>query len=188
MSDESTAAKFIESQNQRVSHARLPKPTLRDFIESQKKKRQLKPKRVKKRAFDPTSDNPLEHVEQATIIKLKLLYQRQIPALKNLFAIPNQGAARLKNLQTEGVLKGVSDLFLAWPIERLVQASPRFEELKMIHGLFIELKRVKRGKLSAEQIEFGARMQAAGYAFEVAYGAEDAWMKILKYLGVKDPR
>jgi hypothetical protein len=175
MSDESTAARFIESQNERVSHARLPKPTLKDFIESQKKKREAKPKRVKKRAFDPTSDNPLEHVEQRTLFEWILLYRNQIPELQNVFAIPNQGAARLKNLQTEGVLRGVFDVFVAIPRNRK-------------HGLFVELKRVKKWKISAEQIAFGARVSAYEYEIAICHGAESAWMTILGYLGVKDPR
>ena len=136
-----------------------------------------RPKRVKKRAFDPDRV-PLEHQEQATLIKWKLLYQRQIPELECLFAIPNQGAARLKNLQTEGALKGVSDLFLAVPVVKPIAYA----------GLFIELKRVKGGKVSAEQYAFLARMKFRGYEAIVCYGAEDAWQTILKYLGVKDPR
>jgi hypothetical protein len=138
-------------------------------------KARQRPKRVKKRAFDPTSDNPLEHVEQKTLFEWILLYRNQIPELQNVFAIPNQGAARLKNLQTEGVLRGVFDVFVAIPKNRK-------------HGLFVELKRVKKWKISAEQIAFGARVAAYEYEIAICHGAESAWQTILKYLGVKDPR
>jgi hypothetical protein len=121
---------------------------------------------------------PTEHQEQATLIKWKLLYQEKIPALKCLIAIPNQGAARLKNLQTEGVLKGVSDLFLACP--------PPSEDL--VHGLWIELKRVKGGKVSAEQYDWLALMENHGYRATIARGANEAWLEIMNYLGEEDPR
>lgn len=166
-------------QKNRVKSQRV---TPAEFFAAQKARE--RPKRVKKRAFDPDRV-PLEHQEQATLIKWKLLYQRQIPELECLFAIPNQGAARLKNLQTEGVLKGVSDLFLAVPV---VKADRLRWAVHAYAGLFIELKRVKGGKVSAEQYAFLARMKFRGYEAIVCYGAEDAWQTILKYLGVKDPR
>ena len=56
------------------------------------------------------------------------------------------------------------------------------------HGLFIVLKRIRKFKVSAEQIRFGARMKARGYATAICNGADAAWKEILAYLGVKDPR
>jgi hypothetical protein len=155
-----------ERQQARVKSQRV---TPAEFFAAQKQ-RVRKPKR----RFNPTA-TPLEHVEQGNLIEWVVLYRKQIPELQNIFAIPNQGAARLKNLQTEGVLKGVSDIFVAVP------KPPK-------HGFFVELKRVKKGKVSAEQYDFMDRMSQYGYEVAVAYGAEDAWQKILKYLGVSDPR
>lgn len=129
---------------------------------------------------------PTEHQEQATLIKWKLLYQEKIPALKCLIAIPNQGAARLKNLQTEGVLRGVSDLFLACPVISDDLGVPCREPCW--HGLWIELKRVKGGKVSAEQYDWMALMETQGYKTAICRGAEEAWMEIMNYLGEPDPR
>lgn len=92
-----------------------------------------------------------------------------------LFAIPNQGAARLKNLQTEGVMKGVPDLFLA-------HAQCDSESRVRYCGLFIELKRRKGGKLSMEQISWLSKLTAEGYCAQVAYGWDEAREQILRYL------
>ena len=70
--------------------------------------------RRKRRRFDPTGV-PLETEEQRNLVEWAWAMEKQIPELKNLFAIPNQGAARLKRLQMEGTKRGVPDLFLAAP-------------------------------------------------------------------------
>lgn len=67
-----------------------------------------------------------------------------------------------------GVLKGASDLFMAWP-------SGGF------HGLFIEVKST-RGKPSPSQIEFIERMRSVGYKAEVCYGADQVISTIKSYL------
>ena len=120
---------------------------------------------------------PTEHQEQATLFQWVFLYQRKIPALSMLFSIPNQGAARLKNLQTEGVMRGVPDMFLAYPRAGAC-------------GLFIELKRrrSKASDVSTEQHRWLAKLAVAGYATAVCSGAEEAWQAILKYLEIEDPR
>ena len=113
---------------------------------------------------------PLEHQEQANLIAWKFAKMREIPELWLLHAIPNQGVARLKNLQTEGASKGVPDLCL--PVAR-----------GGFHGLYIELKRVKGGKISPEQYEWMGRLSNEGYRVEVCYGADEARAVILSYLG-----
>lgn len=95
--------------------------------------------------------------------------ERRIPELAMLYAIPNQGAARLKRLQMEGTKRGVPDLCLA-------VARGQW------HGLYIEMKRVKGGKLSMEQISWLSRLTAEGYRAEVAYGFEQAKKIILDYV------
>jgi hypothetical protein len=67
-----------------------------------------------------------------------------------------------------GVLKGASDLFMAWPVAGY-------------HGLFIEVKS-KIGKPSAEQKAFIKRMVDVGYCARVCYGAEDVIRTIKEYL------
>ena len=89
-----------------------------------------------------------------------------------LFAIPNGGqrsiteAARLK---AEGVLAGVPDLFIA-------RASGT------AHGLFIEMKRAKGGKVSAKQQAVMLTLSQEGYAVMVAHGCDDAWPFVKQYL------
>lgn len=100
-----------------------------------------------------------------------------IPRCKWMFSIPNGGnrnpkeAARLK---AQGVKSGVSDILLPRAVEPYC-------------GLFIELKRRKvdgRSVVSANQSQFGMDMMAAGYRFEVCYGADEAIKTIQDYLGV----
>lgn len=67
-----------------------------------------------------------------------------------------------------GVLKGASDLFMAWP-------------LGGFHGLFIEIKS-KLGRPTVEQKEFIERMLEAGYMAKVCYGAEEVIQCIRIYL------
>lgn len=67
-----------------------------------------------------------------------------------------------------GVLKGASDLFMAWP-------NGGF------HGLFIEVKS-KIGKPSAEQKAFLQRMKEVGYKAEICYGAEEVINTMKEYL------
>ena len=67
-----------------------------------------------------------------------------------------------------GVLKGASDLFIAWPNGGY-------------HGLFIEVKSAK-GKPTPEQTAFLARMNAKGYYGCICYGAEQIMKKVTWYL------
>jgi len=102
-----------------------------------------------------------EHIEQKAFIK----YCHSIggPWLR-FFAIPNGGdrhPAVGAKLKAEGVRTGVPDLFL--PIPR----GP-------YHGLFIEMKRRKGGKLSSNQAEEINMLKASGYAVYVPEGWEEA--------------
>lgn len=67
-----------------------------------------------------------------------------------------------------GVLKGASDLFIAWPREPY-------------HGLFIELKS-KSGKPTVSQLEFMNRMRKVGYHTAICYGAQEVIATITEYL------
>lgn len=110
-----------------------------------------------------------EHEEQCALIRW---WRLQYPKLnKTLFAIPNGGhrnivtAVRLKN---EGVVSGVSDLFLMMPKGDW-------------HGLFIEMKAIK-GKISKEQKEFISTANENGYLAVVCFGFDDAKKVIETYL------
>jgi hypothetical protein len=69
-----------------------------------------------------------------------------------------------------GVLKGASDLLMAWPMPD-----------KGYHGLFIEVK-TKIGKPSPEQLAFIKRMNEVGYYAKVCYGADEVISTIQDYL------
>jgi len=89
-----------------------------------------------------------------------------------LLHVPN-GGSRNKieayNLKLEGTRAGVSDYFLAYPH-------------KDKPGMWLELKRLKGGVLTAAQIEWLERMRSAGYVACVAYGWESAKTAIEAYL------
>ncbi len=72
-------------------------------------------------------------------------------------------------LKRMGVKKGVSDIFIAVPMNGR-------------GGLWIELKSTK-GKPSQEQKVFVARMIRRGYDAAIVYGCEAAKEVILAYLG-----
>lgn len=67
-----------------------------------------------------------------------------------------------------GVVKGVSDLFLAVPMGRK-------------HGLWLELK-CGKNKPTPEQIEFAAQRIQMGYCAEFANGMDEAKEKIMAYV------
>ncbi len=95
------------------------------------------------------------------------------PELRMLYHIPNEGKRSRKTgarMRAEGLKKGVPDLCL--PVAR-----------KGKHGLYIELKRSKGGKLSEAQSEWLDRLMAEGYAVAVCYGWENAAEVIERYLG-----
>lgn len=89
-----------------------------------------------------------------------------------LFAVPNGGrrdkitAAILK---TEGVRAGVPDLMLALPCGQY-------------HGLFIEMKPPKKGRVSESQRSWLERLRQAGYRAEVCHGWDEARQLIEGYL------
>lgn len=72
-------------------------------------------------------------------------------------------------LKRMGLRKGVSDFFIPLPRNGY-------------HGLWIELKPMKGGKLSKEQKEWLDRMKSLGYAAYVAQGWVNASLLITQYL------
>lgn len=108
-------------------------------------------------------DVPSEHQEQAGFITW---FRAKWPRVV-IFAIPNGGKRNIttaKNLKLEGVMPGVPDLFIpAW-------------------SMWIEMKRQKGGRLSAEQEEMINYLESIGHRVIVGYGAMDASEKLLSFL------
>lgn len=117
-------------------------------------------------------NGPSEGTEQATLFSWAKMQEHKWPELRLLFHIPNGGsrgkveAARFK---AEGVKAGVPDLFL--PVAR----GP-------YHGLFIEMKRRKGGRVSDEQTAWIAALRGQGYLAHVCRGWEEAATLIAGYL------
>jgi hypothetical protein len=89
-----------------------------------------------------------------------------VPVLKDfIFAIPNGGSrsgpregARFK---AEGVRPGVPDLMIAYPA-------------RGYHGLFIELKKRKGGRLTPAQNDWLTKLEDVGYFTKCCYGWDEA--------------
>lgn len=115
---------------------------------------------------------PTEHDEQVSLMRWAQLQSAARPELKLLYAIPNGGQrhkAVAAKLKMEGVKSGVPDIHL--PIPRGGH-----------HGLYIELKRRKNGRLSPSQRMWIGALLQAGHKVEVCYGWEQARDVILAYL------
>lgn len=113
---------------------------------------------------------PDEHAEQVSLFLWWKLQYRDHPAL--LFAIPNGGARdRItgKRLKEEGVMAGIPDICLSWPCGGY-------------HGLFIELKRQRGGKVSKAQEKAINALRNAGYCAEACEGWIEARDLILGYM------
>lgn len=110
-----------------------------------------------------------EHKEQVALIEW---FRFQYPLIRGcLFAIPNGGVRNIGTaikLKREGVMAGVSDLFL------MVPKSPKC-------GLFIEMK-AKCGKTQENQLEFQKLAKNMGYEAQVCYGFVEAKETIKNYL------
>lgn len=98
---------------------------------------------------------------------------------KYLIKIPNEGKRSVQmgqRYKREGLKKGVSDLFLAYPIE------PYW------HGLWMEGKapNFNLAKMPKEQLEWLSWMADRNYAIGIFKGWEDGAQMIRDYLGLKN--
>jgi len=113
-----------------------------------------------------------EYAEQVALMMWAA--SSKIPELKWLVAIPNgeyRNKATAGKLKAMGVRAGMPDLFLA------IARHP-------YPGLWIELKKLKGGKVSPDQVIWLEHLERQGYKTYVCYGwieARDAILKYLKY-------
>jgi VRR-NUC domain len=122
------------------------------------------------------SENRLtEHQEQCLTISFCNSQSLTDRRFGMIFAIPNGtwakniGAAR--KAKSEGVKKGVPDLFLPVPTSES-------------HGLFLEMKRTGASTTSVEQKQWLKELQAQGYTCKVCKGHREAIAAIQDYLKV----
>ena len=114
---------------------------------------------------------PTESQEQKSLFEWWRAYSRHMPLV--MLHIPNGGARNAvtgARMKAEGVMAGVPDILLAAPRQGF-------------HGLWIELKRQKGGKVSEAQEGVIARLRQAGYRVEVCKGWTAARDAIENYLG-----
>ena len=104
---------------------------------------------------------PSEDQEQMHLVQW---FRRTYPNIR-IYSIPNGGArhpAVAAKMKATGTSKGVPDLCIpAW-------------------RLYIEMKRVKGGRLSPDQIEWIKYLEKVGYSVIIGFGALDAQHKIIK--------
>jgi len=115
-----------------------------------------------------------ESQEQIDFVQWCKRQRKTHPEFLKLFAIPNGGARHIavaSKLKLEGVEPGVPDLFLA--VAR-----------RGLHGLFIEMKRLKGGVLSKDQIKWKGYVQKEGYGWKRANGFLEAKRIIKSYLKI----
>lgn len=106
--------------------------------------------------------------------------QAKYPELMLAFAIPNGGMRDKRTaamLKAEGVKSGVWDILL--PVAS-GEHCPGCKE--HFSGLFVEMK-VKPNRLTFEQHAFYAAMQRHNFDFFVAYTWQEAFDKMVSYLG-----
>ena len=116
---------------------------------------------------------PTESQEQQALFQWARIIEPQLPAVGMLYHIPNEGKrsyAGGRRAIAEGLRKGVPDLCLPFPAGGY-------------HGLYIELKRTKGGRLTPEQRDWIDALQQAGYQAQVCYGWRHAADVIEEYLG-----
>ena len=115
---------------------------------------------------------PSESVEQQCLFRWAEFASGKYPELRLMYHIPNGGArskATAGRLKAEGVKAGVPDFCL--PVSR-----------DGYHGLYIELKRERGGKISQAQDKWIEALRAQGYQVAVCRGWESAKQEIEKYL------
>lgn len=113
-----------------------------------------------------------EHANQRALFDLAVTCSAYEPLLKLMYATPNGGLrskAVAGKLKAEGVKPGVPDICL--PVARGGH-----------HGLYIELKRDKTGRVSVEQRAWIDALREQGYRAEVALGWARAADILQQYL------
>lgn len=115
---------------------------------------------------------PREEDEQAALFQWASLLEGRYPELRLMYHIPNEGKRNPRTgarMRSVGLKRGVPDIHL--PVAR-----------GKYHSLYIEMKRVKGGRLTAEQSDWVKDLSAQDNAVLVCNGCEEAIKAILAYL------
>lgn len=117
----------------------------------------------------------LEHdIQKQFFSELEIFQFKGEPLRQYFYAVPN-GGGRSKSeagrLKAEGVTAGIPDVCCFIPSQNF-------------HGLYIEFKKPKSGRLSTEQKAVIPRMRSMGYKVVVCRCASQAINEVLTYLGM----
>lgn len=141
-----------------------------------------------------TMPPPTEDTEQMCLFRWADAQSGKYPELSLMYHIPNggkRGKAEAGRFRAMGVKSGVPDIFLPRGFHALDFVGPgqfnidgtQYAVTETIYnGLYIELKRLRGGTVSATQKQWVARLRDAGYAVEVCKGWEAAAAVITDYL------
>lgn len=133
-------------------------------------------KNKKKPATSPMV--PSEYSEQVAIFKRAHLYAKRYPELRflngslNGVRVPIGLAVKCKKA---GMREGYPDLQL--PVCR--GGYP---------GLYVELKRIKGGKIDPAQKDWAEFLTSQGYMHRFCKGCDEAWDVIINYLNLKNEK
>ena len=129
---------------------------------------------------------PTEYHEQVTLVReWWARFRHRWPGVL-LYAIPNAGGlsggfkanvVRVQRLLAAGMIPGVPDLHVACP-------SWDTQHERILHGLYVDMKRTRGGRVDPQQLEIHGLLQRAGYTVVVAKGWEPAAAAIEQYLNV----
>jgi hypothetical protein len=120
----------------------------------------------------PALPIPTESEEQQCLFRWATFQSGKYPELDLLYHVPNggkRGKAEAGRFKAEGVKSGVPDICL--PVPR-----------GGYHGLYVELKRRKSGKMSPAQDRWIIELVKQGYHTAICNGWEEAAQVILEYL------
>ena len=115
---------------------------------------------------------PTEAEEQIALFEWAALQSGRFPELALLYHVPNGGSRNkieAARLRAQGVKSGVPDLCL--PVARGGN-----------HGLYIELKRQRGGRIGEEQVRWINGLLKQGYAAAICKGWQEAADVIIDYL------
>ena len=120
---------------------------------------------MQKKIIPTESQEQQKAIEYCHLLGLNLAYSTQNGVWLSDRSKSYQIAAKQRK---EGLLKGLPDLCLPYP-------------QKKYHGFYIEMKRVKGGVVSPEQLDIIKQLEQQGYYVAVCRGFEEAKKEIDNY-------
>ena len=134
--------------------------------------RMFDPQMAKKEETRRKRTSPEHNLQVRCVVYFRLQYPNEM-----IFAIPNGGQRNVivaKRLKDEGVVKGIPDLCIPYPS-------------RGFHGLYIEMKAGKRGKVSPEQAQVMNKLNSLGYYCAVCRTFDEFKEEVDRYMKKEEP-